>query len=181
MAHSTSRGAKNVSATLIFGLGAHRYISVNHKTILGLCCLLIITAGVAVADTPEQEAGDGPNVTVMAPDTAVYNATSTFEVRVTDRTGNVSVEWEFPDGSTATTRQASYRFQQEGNVTVTVAVTDDTGTTTRTLDYDVFRYQRHEGPSQILPGIGYLVVGVGMMLVVVAGYVYVVPGIFRNL
>lgn len=157
-------------------------MSAHRNTLRALCCLLLCSAAVTAVSAPAQEAEDGgPNVTVEAPDTAVYNATSTFEVRVTNATGDVTVEWTFPDGSTATTRQASYRFQQAGNVTVTVAVTDDTGTTTRTLDYDVFRYQRHTGPSQILPGIGFLAVGVGMMLVVVAGYVYVAPWLFRTL
>ncbi|WP_257297658.1 PKD domain-containing protein [Haloarchaeobius sp. FL176] len=151
------------------------------NALLALCCLLGCAVGVAVADTPAQAADDGPNVTVSAPDQAVYNATSTFEVAVTNATGDVSVEWTFPDGSNATTRQASYRFQQEGNVTVTVAVTDDTGTTTRTLDYEVYRYSSGQGDSQALPVLGMLGVVVGLMTFVVALYFKVLPWFYRNI
>ncbi|MFC4407564.1 PKD domain-containing protein [Haloarchaeobius iranensis] len=151
------------------------------NTLLALCCLLGCAVGVAVAGTPAQAADDGPNVTVSAPERAVYNATSTFDVSVTNATGNVSVEWTFPDGSTATTRQASYRFQQTGNVTVTVAITDDTGTTTRTLDYEVYRYTSGRGDSQVLPVLGMLGVAVGFMGFVVALYFKVLPWFYQNI
>jgi hypothetical protein len=181
MVEPTSRGGKNVSGTLIFGVGRGRDMSANHKTLLALCCLLVCAAGLAAAETPAQGTDDGPNVTVSAPDRAVYNATSTFELSVTNATGDVSVEWTFPDGSTATTRQASYRFQQAGNVTVTVAVTDDTGTTTRTLDYEVFRYTSGRGDSQVLPVLGMLGVAVGFMGFVVALYLKVLPWFYQNI
>ncbi|MFD1645798.1 PKD domain-containing protein [Haloarchaeobius litoreus] len=157
-------------------------MSAYQKTLLALCCLVLCTAAVPVAATPTQEADtSGPNVTVEAPDRAVYNATSTFEVAVTNATGAVSVEWTFPDGSTATTQQASYRFQQTGNVTVTVAVTDDTGTTTRTLDYEVFRYTSGRGDSQALPVLGMLGISVAFMGFVVALYFKVLPWFYRNI
>lgn len=157
-------------------------MSANQKTLLALCCLVLCTASVPVAATPTQEAdASGPNVTVEAPDTAVYNASSTFEVRVTNATGDVSVEWAFPDGSTATTRQASYRFQQAGNVTVSVTVTDDTGSTTRTLDYEVYRYSSGQGDSQALPVLGMLGVSVALMGFVVALYFKVLPWFFRSI
>ncbi|WP_256301460.1 PKD domain-containing protein [Haloarchaeobius salinus] len=156
-------------------------MSAYRNTLLALSVLLLCSAGLAVADTPAQTTDEGPNVTVSGPDRAVYNATSTFEVAVRNASGEVSVEWTFPDGSTAETRQASYRFQQEGNVTVTVAVTDGTGTTTRTLDYEVFRYTSGKGDSQALPALGMLGISVGFMGLVVALYFKVLPWFYRNI
>ncbi|WP_440989685.1 PKD domain-containing protein [Haloarchaeobius baliensis] len=157
-------------------------MSASRNTLLALCCLVLCTASVPVAATPTQEADTGgPNVTVEAPDRAVFNATSTFEVRVSDATGDVSVEWEFPDGSTADTRQASYRFQREGNVTVTVMVADDTGTTTRTLDYEVYRYTSGTGDSQALPVLGMLGISVVFMGFVVLLYFRVLPWFYQTI
>ncbi|WP_435347354.1 PKD domain-containing protein [Haloarchaeobius sp. HRN-SO-5] len=130
-------------------------------------------------DAGETQAG--PNVTIDGPHTAVYNATSTFEAVVTDAEGDVSVTWEFPDGSTATGETATYRFVAEGNRTVTVTVTDATGTTTESLTYDVYRYQRGAGGPNF--GAGLAVVGgfVGVGLLAVVCYVFVLPIVMRNL
>ncbi|MCT9096801.1 PKD domain-containing protein [Haloarchaeobius sp. HME9146] len=89
--------------------------------------------------SPENESS-GAEVTIYGPDKAVYDYTENFSIAVAGADVE-SVTWQFPDGSTATGTEASYRFMQEGNRTVTVVVeTTDGETLNESATYTVLRF-----------------------------------------
>ncbi|WP_435318435.1 PKD domain-containing protein [Haloarchaeobius sp. TZWSO28] len=103
--------------------------------------------------TPGNESS-GAEVTIYGPDKAVYNYTENFSIAVAGADIE-SVTWQFPDGSTATGTEASYRFMQEGNRTVTVVVETTDGETLReSATYTVLRFD-DESPWNPIPALKY--------------------------
>ncbi|WP_439026475.1 PKD domain-containing protein [Haloarchaeobius sp. DT45] len=153
---------------------------------LGLAVLaaVLVAAPAVAADseslTLQENESDSPEVTINGPQKAVYNYSENFSVTVSGAEIE-SVTWEFPDGTTATGTEATFRFMQEGDRTITVVVETTDGETLReSATYDVFHADDDDGWNPV-PALKFFAL-VGFFVLVVLGLKLVaLPMVLREL
>ncbi|NHN40332.1 hypothetical protein G9C85_01605 [Halorubellus sp. JP-L1] len=114
-----------------------------------LAVVALATAGVAASASPTNAAAtestgatdENFSVTVQTPQTVASNVTMNFSVDVTGADGNVTAEWTFEGSEKKAGTTVQHVFDDGGNATVAVVVTDESGeTVTRELVVDVVEY-----------------------------------------
>ncbi|WP_267639625.1 PKD domain-containing protein [Haloarchaeobius amylolyticus] len=150
--------------------------------VLALACLFAAAPAAADAGSLalQENESDSPDVNIYGPETAVYNYSEEFRVSVLGADVE-SVTWKFPDGSTATGTETTYRFMEEGDRTITVVVETTDGETLReSVTYDVFHADDDDGWNPV-PALQFFGM-VGFFLLVLLGLKMVaLPMILREL
>lgn len=82
------------------------------------------TTDTVVVDTTPPDADAGPDVSVKAGTNVTFDGDGS-----TDMTEIVSYEWELGNGTTATGKAVTHQYDEPGNYTVTLALTDTVGNT----------------------------------------------------
>ncbi|MFA1610207.1 choice-of-anchor D domain-containing protein [Halobellus rubicundus] len=112
---------------------------------------------------------DVPGVAVQRPPVIWPNETVTLVADVVDEYGNVTVTWEFSDGTTATGRVVDRRFPA-GTETITVVAADEFGARGETIETVTVGRSLPSVELQQIPvsGLGWLLLGLLLLLLVFA-------------
>lgn len=101
-----------------------------------------VSSGASITQSTEAEESQPDNFTVAVetPGTIVANASQNYSVRVDGAEGNVSAAWTF-EGERKTGESVRHEFSTDGNATIEVTVTDESGASvTRTLQVRVIEF-----------------------------------------